>query len=289
MDNIAAHLQKETGLSMIRIESILADTKKEYRTYSIPKSTGGRRSVSEPSADLKALQRAVLPYIKKPEVNKAASAYESGSSVKKNAERHIKGKHILHMDIKDFFPSVGRDMFFDTYSGELSVGDAELLWKIVSLDGGLPIGAATSPFIANRIMAKTDKKLGRLSLSVFLKYTRYADDMIFSSRIRLRQSLADKIGAIIENAGFEVNGKKTYFMSARKQVTGIIITDNNELSVGTSYKKQLKKDIYNLLVKNSGKRGAVRGKYAHLQFIEPEYADTVKKKYIRYDKIGFFK
>jgi hypothetical protein len=161
-----------------------------------------------------------------------------------------------------------------------------MLWSICSYKGGLPIGAPTSPFIANRIMKNTDKKLKRISL--FIKYTRYADDLIFSSEKRLDKKLITKIADILKKAGFCLNYKKTYFMNSRRQVTGVILTDKNKLSLGTTYKKKLKKDIYNLLINNKGKKDCVSGKLSYLNFVEPSYAQIIKDKYIKFDTIGFF-
>ncbi|MDR1940301.1 MAG: reverse transcriptase family protein [Clostridiales bacterium] len=286
---VVAKLLKTADVSPERIDEIIGgDISREYRVYYIKKSNGGRRVICEPSPDLKKLQRALLPLVKAAKICEPfATAYEEKCSVKSNAERHIKSGHILHMDIKDFFGSVSRELFENAYSDRLGGGDIALVWKLVSLNGGLPIGAPTSPFIANRVMCGIDKRLGKLSL--FVKYTRYADDMIFSSRFWLKGSLSGRVAAVVGRAGFKINQKKTYFMSGRREVTGIIITDKRELSVGTAYKKNLKKDIYNLLKKNTGKKDVVRGKFAHLKHIEPGYAEIIKQKYLAIDAIGFFK
>jgi hypothetical protein len=278
-----------SGLGGERVAEIIADTSKEYRIYYIKKKNGGKRTIYAPSKDLAALQRAVLPLVKTPPFSERyAAAYEKGASAKKNAERHIKGEHILHMDIKDFFPSIRREIFKRTYEKYFDERDAETLWKIVSVNGGIPIGAPTSPFIANRVLFEADKKLAKLFIFKRYKYSRYADDLIFSFSRRQSPEFIKKAEAAIESAGFRVNRKKTYFMSYRREVTGVVITDKHKLSVGTSYKKAVKSEIYDLLTRNIGKADVVRGRYARLKHIEPSYAEIVKRKYIRYDKIGFF-
>jgi hypothetical protein len=288
-DLLLKDLLEKSGLSAERIKEIVADTSKEYRIYYINKKNGGRRTIFAPSKDLLALQRAVLPLVKAPPFSeKYAAAYESGASVKKNAARHMRGGHILHMDIKSFFPSINREIFTRTYSKYFEENDLETLWKIVSVKGGVPIGAPTSPFIANRVLFGADKKLSKLFLFKRYKYSRYADDLIFSFSKRQNPEFIKKAEAVIEGAGFRINKKKTYFMSYRREVTGVIINDEHKLSVGTSYKKALKSQIYNLLTKNQGKRDFVRGRYAYLKHIEPLYAEIVKRKYLKYDKIGFF-
>jgi retron-type reverse transcriptase len=231
--------------------------------------------------------------IKTPAVGKYCTAYENGKSVRGNAEIHAKAKHILHIDIKDFFPSINKALFMKAYRpllcrncrGDKCTACADRLWKIVSLNGGLPIGAPTSPFIANRVMTETDERLAALDKS--MTYTRYADDMIFSSDKYIDKSFIARVENIISEAGFKGNPKKTYFMSARKLVTGVLI-NNGKLSVGTSYKKRLKQDIYNYLVKGEGKPDSLRGRLAWLGHIEPQYAETVKGKYLSIDNKGLF-
>jgi len=273
-----------------RIEEILTDTCMHYRRYFILKASGGEREICEPLKELRRIQKASLRVVKAPEVSKFCTAYEKGASVKLNAERHKKAKHILHIDIKDFFPSINKAVFMKTYRqfmcyncrGESCVSCVNKLWKIVSLGGGLPIGACTSPFIANRIMAETDESLAKLDKQII--YTRYADDMIFSSQKPIDKSFINRIEAIINAAGFAINHKKTYFMKSRKQVTGILINDG-KLSIGTSYKKRLKQDIYNYLTKGFGKPQEIKGRLAWLAFVEPDYAKVIKNKYKSIDKI----
>jgi hypothetical protein len=161
------------------------------------------------------------------------------------------------------------------------------LWRAVSYQKGAPIGAPTSPFIGNRILYAADKKLARAG-GFGVGYSRYADDLVFSSRTRkpMNQKLIDKIAKIISKSGFSLNRKKTYFMTGRKEITGIILHDH-KLSVGTGYKKKLKKEIYDFLTKGKGYPDIIRGKLSHLQHIEPQYAKMLARKYKSLDKKGF--
>lgn len=283
---------KKAYLPAGRREEIIRNTEKEYRVYTIPKQNGGKRVICEPSEDLKKLQRSLIPYVKSKKVSKHATAYEKGASVKKNAEYHKKGQYILHTDISNFFPSINKKMVMGTYCSLKTIAaiDREKFWNLVSYKDGLPIGATTSPFIANRVVYKMDKELARLG-GVFkkIKYTRYADDLVFSSKKPLEADLIKKVDEIVRKAGFSLNYKKTYFMHDRKEVTGIIITDEGKISVGTSYKKRLKSDIYDYLTKGKGDKRKIRGRFAHLKNIEPEYAQVIESKYKPIDKKGFFK
>jgi hypothetical protein len=287
----------DTKLGHEKIEEILADTENQYRRYYIPKKGGGRREICEPSDELKKLQHGALKAVKVPAVSKYCTAYEKGMSVKLNAERHKKAKHILHIDIENFFPSINKEIFIKKYSpyfcnrcrdncSHCLENNLLKLWKIVSFRGGLPIGSAASPFIANRIMTDIDEKLANLDKNSV--YTRYADDMVFSSQKPIDERFIQKIEEIISAEGFKINRKKTYFMKSRKQVTGVLI-NKGKLSVGTFYKKRLKKDIYNYLVKDEGKAEVLKGQFSWLASIEPAYAKIIKNKYKTLDKKQFFK
>lgn len=258
--------------------------KNSYSTYFLKKKSGKLRKICQPEKILEVLQRDLLPIIKRRPVSKYCMAYENGCSVKKNAKYHSKAKHILHIDIKNFFSSINSKMFEKFFCKNIEGRIAEKFWEAVSLDNGLPIGSPTSPFIANRVMYEIDKKLGKLSF--FTKYSRYADDMVFSSKREISVEFIKKITDILNQAEFEVNQKKTYFMSYRKEVTGIII-HNKMLSTGTSFKKKLKNELYDYLVKGIGRPERIRGKFAFLSDIEPKYAKTIKKKYAPFDAQDF--
>ncbi|MDR3217031.1 MAG: reverse transcriptase family protein [Clostridiaceae bacterium] len=276
----------ENVLGAETLESILVNSRAFYDVYYIKKQSGGSREICKPRPQLLSAIRIVLPYLQRIPAGKYVAAYEKGCSVKRNAQKHARGKHLLHLDIKDFFPSVSRRMFMETYKKVFAAADLDMVWNIISFNDGLPIGSPASPFVANRVLYGLDKKLG--SLSFFVKYTRYADDMIFSSRRYIQKVFISQAEAAVKAAGFSLNPNKTYCMSSRKQVTGIIITDKGKLSVGTTYKKTLKGDIYKLLLKDEGDKSVIKGRFSYLAQIEPDYAEVIRKKYQAYDRIGFF-
>jgi hypothetical protein len=265
------------------------DKESFYSVYAIrKKGSAAPRIVAAPNGVLRALQRDLVPFIRRRPVNPHASAYEPECSTLRNARVHTAGRHILHLDIRRFFPSISKKMFTGVFCPELHGSTADKLWEAVSFRGGLPIGACTSPFIANRILYRLDRSLARLKGGV--KYTRYADDMIFSSRKRRRipEDFLRAATDLIREAGFRVNDKKTYFMSGRRQITGIILYGKGKLSTGTTYKKRLKSAVYNYLTKGEGDPAVIKGRLAYLQQIEPAYYKTLRLKYIPRDNKALF-
>jgi RNA-directed DNA polymerase len=152
-----------------------------------------------------------------------------GRNFIQNARAHIGCSHILNVDVKDFFDSVLINRVASTfealgYSGTVSEGMA----KLVTLSDRLPQGAPTSPMLANLAFSRTDVELKQMAEGIGVKYTRYADDMTFSSKKRLDPELPNIIQRIILRQGFSLNEKKTRFMgpSQRKDVTGVVVTDS---------------------------------------------------------------
>jgi len=278
---------KKLGIVGGGLDDVLKNTVNFYRVYFIPKKNSGeKRMICAPSEGMLALQNAVLPCIKKLRKSRFCAAYEKGCSTKNNAKYHSKRKFILHADIKNFFGSIDKECFLKTYRKKFNDEETEMLWSICSYKGGLPIGSPASPFISNRIMRRIDKKLKRIA--PFVKYTRYADDMVFSSNRYFDKKNINKVADILKKNGFLLNYSKTYFMNSRREVTGIIIKDNNKLSAGTAFKKRLKKDLYDFLVKNKGKKDCLKGKMAYLYNIEPVYTKKIIAKYSKFDMINFF-
>ncbi|MDR0426026.1 MAG: reverse transcriptase family protein [Clostridiales bacterium] len=259
-----------------------------YRVYTVKKPGGGTRRIAEPSPALKGIQKQLAAALRRLPAGPYAAAYEPDCSIRKNALRHRRGRYMLHADIKDFFPSVGKASVVRLAQEKYGLDDRQVavFWNLVSYEGGLPIGAPTSPFIANRVMADIDVRLKKLRW--FTTYSRYADDLVFSAKKPFDKAFAQKVERVLRSEGFKLNGKKTYFMHNRREVTGLILTDKGWMSVGTGYKKRLKKDIYDLLTKNKGNRQKIMGRFAHLRQIEPTYAKVIFDKYVPFDRIKFF-
>jgi hypothetical protein len=105
----------------------------------------------------------------------------------------------------------------------LSVADD--LASLCTLGGRLPQGAPTSPSLANLVLSRTDGKLAEIAASSGLTYTRYADDLTFSSRQRIDVGLVAAISAAIAEVGLFLNSEKTHFMGPNQKlhVTGLVL------------------------------------------------------------------
>lgn len=268
-----------------------------YARYYIKKKNGGRREILQPSKELKALQYWLIRNIfNQFPISKYNSAYQKGCSIRENAVCHQKSKYILHTDIVHFFESITRKSmisFFERNKDivnklQLSSEEINLILNLVLYKGEyLVVGSVASPMISNCVMYEFDMKLGELVEERNMKYTRYADDIVISSNNYIDSVILSEIDILLNKYEFKRNIGKTYFMCKRKrrEVTGIVIDNNdNSLSIGHKKYTQLKRDIYNYLVKRQGNCNQIRGKLAHLKNVNINKYIAIKKIYIRYDK-----
>ena len=242
---------------------IYPDTKKLYRTFSIPKKNSHHRQIDAPKKLLKNIQKQILIELEsayKPK--KSAHGFIKKRSIVTNANQHTNKKFILNIDLKDFFNTINfariRNLFIKSHTLNLSLPVATVLAQLCCNNGVLPQGAPTSPIISNMICYKLDSELQSLANKHRCTYTRYADDITFSftlSRGRLPKDIVslkkDKqvfIGAvlkqIIKNNGFEIQDDKSRIQSReqRQEVTGLTV--NDRVNVKRKYIRQTASMLY---------------------------------------------
>ena len=238
---------------------------KAYTQFKIPKKSGGYRIITAPQTSLKILQcklNQVFKSIYKPKFS--THGFTIGKSILTNAQQHLKQGYILNLDIKDFFPSIN----FGRVRGLLMAKPydctqevATVLAQICCYNNELPQGSPCSPIISNMICARLDSQLQRLSSKNRCIYTRYADDITFStSRYKFPQSLAyfsiesnDFViggGAkqIIEDNGFKINLSKVRLQSkyGHQEVTGITV--NEKLNINRKYIRNIRAILHLSLI-----------------------------------------
>ncbi|WFP51447.1 retron St85 family RNA-directed DNA polymerase [Methylomonas sp. EFPC3] len=232
-----------------------------YKTYKIPKrNSDQKRTISHPSKELKFIQRVLNDYLReKLPIHDCAYAYKHGLNIKDNAEVHASTKYFLKMDFEDFFPSITPDFFFtmlDKAGLEINEIDSILLKNFIfckaSRKSGLflSIGAPSSPLISNFVLFGFDKNIKRFCAEKNINYTRYADDLTFSSNIK--NSLFE-IPEIVKyyldietNGKIKINKRKTVFSSKahNRHVTGVTLTNDEKLSVGRDRKRLISAMIH---------------------------------------------
>lgn len=270
-----------------------------YTKYYIDKKDGGKRLILHPSKELKVLQYWVCHNIfNKFPVSKYSMAYSKGCSIKKNAMIHKDSKYILHTDIVKFFESITRQTLVNFFKRNqtivdqlgLTENDLHFIFDIVLYRGqNLVVGSVASPIISNCIMYEFDNKINELLLSRMenYRYTRYADDIIVSTKNYIEPDIINVIRDLLAEYSFNMNMKKTYFMNkkGKRHITGVVIDNNdNHISMGREKYCLLKRELYNYLVKGIGKQEVIKGKLSYLYSLDKDKYKSVFEVYKKYDK-----
>ncbi|ALC04836.1 hypothetical protein CDES_01850 [Corynebacterium deserti GIMN1.010] len=265
------HLASATGIDHAFLRSVVDRSWDPYQEIKISKKRGGTRKLARPHPLLMEAQRwilyNVLPNL---ELNDASFAYTSGRSIVDCAQRHVGARWILKLDLKDFFDSVSEKSIYRIflnlgYEKLVSLELARLCTRVTpnsprfggNLDkyetifdyrhpaqGQLPQGAPTSGALANAAMFRIDCALQKLARKHSYTYTRYSDDLVFSTGEKASRSqlitLKKKIQHEIVSTRFQLRKDKTRIITpgARKIVLGLLITES-EVRLTPEFKRRI--------------------------------------------------
>lgn len=281
--NNFSHLAKTLSLTDELL--FFLSMKKEYcyKFKKIKKKDGSCRVISIPHLDLKVVQRWILKEIlEKVKVSPYTMAFvPKKNGLRDNAIQHCNNVFLLHLDIRNYFGTISEKKVFQLFCNiGYNFNVSAILTNLCTIDGVLPQGAVTSPYIANLVSYHLDMRLSGLCSRQDIVYTRYADDLCFSSNNRVKLNRIEKIvKEIIVDEGFEINDNKTYYLSnsVKKVITGITI-NNKEIHVEKKYKREIRSMIYNSIVKcDYSLNSKIRGSIAYVNSIEPGYKDKIIK------------
>lgn len=228
-----------------------------YETFEIPKKNGDTRTICAPSGDLKGLQTKLANALWEHQKSIHAStgsrpnishAFEKEKSIITNAKVHRNKRFVLNMDLECFFDSFhfGRVQGYFEKNKDFSLPRevSVIIAQIACYNGRLPQGAPSSPIITNLICQILDIRLLKIAKKYKLDYTRYADDLTFSTNNRSfldnQEAFIKEISAVISKAGFTINEKKTrlLYRDSRQEVTGLVV--NKKINVNRTYVRKTK-------------------------------------------------
>lgn len=237
----------------------------KYRTFKIPKKSGGTREISAPNESLGLLQRRLSDLLydcleekqsQKLHTSKSQFGYIRDMSVVDNARRHRGKRHILNVDIEDFFGSINfgrvRGYFLSDSFFNLDEQVATTIAQIACYNNALPQGSPSSPVISSLIGSILDRRLSSLAREYGCLYTRYVDDLTFSTNaMQFPAEIAvydnssrkwipgPKLSNAVAKAGFSLNDKTRLFSrTGRQTVTGLVV--NNKVNVNRHYEMRVR-------------------------------------------------
>ncbi len=212
-----------------------------YRSFSLKKASGGNRTIEIPPDLIKVFQRIIAKHLQEVfDPRKSAHGFARGRSILTNARVHTGQSVVLNLDLEDFFPTIhfGRILgIFQKTPFRFPREVATALAQLCCYRGKLPQGAPTSPVLSNLVCRALDRQLYKLAKALGCKYTRYVDDITFSSREPLLPShlvvdsfsdppvLSENLLAVIAANGFRVAPSKTRCRNQRQSqlVTGLVV------------------------------------------------------------------
>ena len=238
----------------------LKNDKHRYHSFEIPKKLGGVRQICAPCGNLKWIQLC-LNEIFKALYNPSPDAmgFTEGRSIVDNARIHTNQNYIFNIDLEDFFPSIDQARVWK----RLQLPPFNFNAKVAGVIAGfcsiksvrytdkepfsecfvLPQGAPTSPLLTNAVCDTLDRRLHGLSKRFGLHYSRYADDITFSSMHNVYQPCGDfrkELERITTDQHFTINEKKTRLRhcSSRQEVTGLTV--GQKINVTRKYVKDIR-------------------------------------------------
>jgi RNA-directed DNA polymerase len=234
-------------ISSLDLENLI--NQPEYHTYKIPKKRGGWREIAAPAAHLKLVQKKLNDELQaryqriKPEEVYGFIRMWRQCNIVSNARPHIGKRFVLNMDLKDFFPCITAKRVKELFSSDMFQFDEQAaigLTLLTTYQGRLPTGSPTSPVISNFVCFALDRDLANFSKTNQMVYTRYADDLTFSSDHPITEVLVSTIIRLIEKHQFRLNEKKLRLKSAHTQqtVTGIVV--NEKVNVNRKLLKKIR-------------------------------------------------
>jgi RNA-directed DNA polymerase len=246
----------------------LPDAQK-YNSFTIPKRSGGRRLISAPVPHLMLLQKKISILLNdclaeiEGKLSSPAHGFKLGRSIFTNAANHRGRRYVLNLDLKDFFPSIhfGRIAGYFEKSKDFGLDPktARILANILCHKSSLPQGAPSSPVVSNLLARMLDIHLARLAKRNRLTYTRYADDLTFSTNLKVfpeavakrvsehAWELGPELVSTIGSCGFSINDLKTrmLYRSSRQEVTGLVV--NDRVSVPVEYRRWVRAAVSRLV------------------------------------------
>jgi RNA-directed DNA polymerase len=290
---IVERMATDLGLSTGFIHSLARSASHEYKAYQIRKRLGGFRLIHHPSKRLKSLQRWLLAnVIENLPVHQAARAYRKGQSIFANASIHANSRYLLRMDLSNFFPSitqvdiakyiVDRAAFFSGWTPH----DIDVFCKLVCRDSVLTIGAPTSPALSNAICYEMDAQLEALCVKSQVTYTRYADDLFFSTTHRntlpaLEANVAQVITDLKIPGGLKININKTRHSSRRgaRRVTGVVLGSDGQPYIGRGFKRKIRALIHRFDTLDRPTQASLAGMIAYARGFDPQFINSLITKY----------
>lgn len=297
--NILESISHDLMVPEATLGHIIRSAPYRYKVFEIDKKDGvSKRTIAQPARELKAIQYWVMANVLRHfPIHAAAMAYRRRRSISTNAAKHASSRFLLKLDFKDFFHSIKAADLEAFLTGrediDLSTEDIVHLKKILFWNRGregkliMSIGAPSSPMLSNILMYDFDKRVQAFCAKKKVKYTRYADDLTFSTnRPNVLREVEVQIAEIckrMEHPRLRLNTQKTVHASrgGARRVTGLVLTNEGEVSLGHDRKRLIRAQVHHFLDGRLSPDDAakLRGMLAFVNSAEPSFIQNLRDHY----------
>ncbi|MES9681639.1 reverse transcriptase domain-containing protein [Gottfriedia acidiceleris] len=267
-----------------------------YNIFNLPKMTGGFREIKAPEDELKAFMKEIKLHLENIGIlsHDSAYAYISNRDCKKAIQCHQRNESnwFLKMDIEKFFNNCSEEVISSQlrkiYPFSLMVkadydNFIRVLCDLSCYENELPQGTPLSPILTNWLMISIDAEITKALASIPNQdyvYTRYADDLLISSKLPFRyEDIVNLVKGILrlEGTPFVIKDTKTRYGSkaGKNWNLGIMYNKDHNLTVGHKRKRRIKTMLFQFYQGQRDRDYALElnGELAYLKNIEPEYCD----------------
>lgn len=281
-----------------------ADRKSLYRTFRIPKRSGGLRQIDEPCPELMSALRELKSIFDdrfNAMYHTSAYAYIRGRSAVDAIKKHQQNQSrwFLKTDFSNFFGNTTEDFlwrmitqifpFSEVAKSERGASALRKALSLAFLNGGLPQGTPISPELTTLCMLPFDHKVTNALRKRGYIYTRYADDIQISHRESFDWRAACKwIDDVLRSFGapFSIKPSKTRYgsTSGKNWNLGVMLNKDNKITIGRKNKERLKAACANYI---RDKRDGVQwdphdvyvllGKISYYKMVERDYIEGFTK------------
>lgn len=291
-------IARGVGLSSDDVRHVLERGPLRYKTYDIPKRSGGWRTIAQPSRELKAIQRYLLDStFSRLRITKYAMAYREGISIRQNALAHAKSAYLLKLDFSAFFHSIrpaDLDSVLEWNDVRLPRDEVRNLklatfWRPKGSSFFMfAMGAPTSPHLTNAMMFRLDEAIGTYCAARSVTFTRYADDIALSaddmeSLLSVENHVRERVAASDHpKLRFNDDKRGAYGPGQKKIVTGLVITPEGDVSISRARKRVISAGVHwweQGRITSDLHREQLRGLLAFANAAEPEFLQRLRSKY----------
>lgn len=320
------HLALRTGAHYYALRKLIGSSRTQaYRHFRIRKRSGGHRLISVPDPQLMGVQRWVNAHILNAlPVHHCSFAFRQKTSIVNCAAQHCGARWLIKLDVTGFFGSISEIQVYRVFrsAGYQPLIAFELarlathvlpkstrytnpIWQargnsnpIFAYEnqsiGFLPQGAPTSPMLSNLIMRDSDSQIETIAKAEGVRYTRYSDDLTFSTRAEFTRdrarALIHDVTRVLAKIGLQPNTRKAVVVppGGRKIVLGLLVDGANP-KLSREFRSLLRQHLYYLErfgpaahVKRRG-FGSIWGMYRYVRgqidfakMVDPKFGDSLR-------------